>query len=114
MVPVSMPRSGPRGVGVVAELSESAMSNRAIADVIGVSDQTVNNDMNAGDKSWHLIARSLARTAKPTRHRKRPDPASQDRPTRALAIKAAVRMVSFLSRALCQARQTSPPPLDTQ
>lgn len=62
--------------GVVAELSESGMSNRAIADVIGVSDQTVNNDMNAGDKSWHLIARSLARTAKPTRHRKGPDPAT--------------------------------------
>lgn len=36
---------------VVSELAGSGMSNRAIADVIGVSDQTVNNDVNAGAKN---------------------------------------------------------------
>lgn len=36
---------------IVAELAESGMSNRAIADVVGVSGQTVNNDVKSTAKN---------------------------------------------------------------
>lgn len=41
---------GPRAE-LVAWLAGEGMSNRLIADVIGVSDQTVNNDVNAAAKN---------------------------------------------------------------